>query len=86
MISVRGMSSRERPSDSQIPEPFRIWEASKMGAAAWLAAGAIGYVLYIRPKMYPRIEYEKSRPFTPKEVEEWNQRQYKGAAQQAKQQ
>ena len=40
----------------------------------------------IRPKMYPRIEYEKARTFTPREVEEWNQRQYKGAAQQAKQQ
>ena len=31
----------------------------------------------IRPKMYPRIEYEKARTFTPKEIEEWNQAQSK---------
>jgi hypothetical protein len=30
------------------------------------------YVLYIRPKMYPKIEYEQARTFTPKEVEDWN--------------
>ena len=48
-----------------------------MGAAAWLVAGAIGYVLYIRPKMYPRIEYEKARAFSPKEVQEWNEAQTK---------
>ena len=78
-----------------------------MGAAAWLVAGAIGYVLCarathrqksartrasaaaasqalpvsaradIRPKWYPRIEYEKARAFTPKEVEEWNAAQTK---------
>ena len=29
----------------------------------------------IRPKLYPRIEYERARVFTPKEVEEWNNRQ-----------
>ena len=28
-----------------LPESFRIWEATRMGAAAWLVAGAIGYVL-----------------------------------------
>ena len=53
-----------------------------MGSSAWLCAGAIGYVLYIRPKMYPRIEYEKSKTFTPKEVDEWNRRQYGAAAKQ----
>ena len=96
-----------------IPEPLRIWELTRMGLAAWVVAGAVGYVLCecracrvaqptrramfsptvgipadfssiddavvcmryadIRPKWYPKIEYEKARPFTPKEVEEWNQ-------------
>ena len=42
-----------------------------MGAAAWLVASVVGYVLYIRPKWYPKIEYEQARQFTPKEVEEW---------------
>ena len=51
-------------------EEFRL--PFKQGVAAWCLAGAIGYVLYIRPKMYPRIEYEQAKAFTPKEIEEWN--------------
>lgn len=54
-----------------------------MGLAAWAVAGTIGYVLYIRPKMYPRIEYDKARAFTPKEIEEWNMAQRAQAQQQA---
>ena len=60
---------------AMLPEPLRIWEATRMGIAAWAVAGAIGYVMFIRPKWYPRIEYEKARPFTPKEIEEWNKGQ-----------
>jgi hypothetical protein len=114
-----------------LPEPFRIWETTRMGLAAWAVAATIGYVLCarpthllsammhvpashrhlesraprtamrlliafprgliveteaavsatcvcwrcadIRPKMYPKIEYDRARAFTPKEVEEWNQ-------------
>ena len=51
---------------------LKIWEFSKQGLAAWAVAGSVGYVLYIRPKLYPTIQYEKARTFTPKEVEEWN--------------
>ena len=46
-----------------------------MGVAAWAVAGAIGYVLYIRPRMYPTITYEQAKVFTPKEIQEWNQGQ-----------
>ena len=31
----------------------------------------------IRPKWYPKIEYEKARAITPREVEEWNKAQGK---------
>ena len=60
-----------------IPEMFRIWEATRMGIAAWAVAGGIGYFLYIRPKWYPTITYEQAKVFTPKEIEEWNQGQQK---------
>ena len=58
-----------------LPEALRVWEATRMGVAAWAVAGAIGYVLYIRPRMYPTITYEQAKVFTPKEIQEWNQGQ-----------
>lgn len=47
------------------------------GVAAWVVAGSIGYVLFIRPKWYPTIVHEKAVAFTPKEVEQWNEGQQK---------
>ena len=43
--------------------------------AARVVAGGIGYVMYIRPKWYPTITYEKAKTFTPKEIAEWNEGQ-----------
>ena len=74
-LGLRRMSSRtekEPKSLLDLLDVLKIWELSKQGIAAWAVAGTIGYVLYIRPKMYPKIEYEQARTFTPKEVEEWN--------------
>jgi len=74
-VSLRRMSSRpekEPRSLLDLLDVLKIWELSKQGIAAWAVAGTIGYVLYIRPKMYPKIEYEQARTFTPKEVEDWN--------------
>lgn len=63
---------REPKNLLDLLDVLKIWEFSRQGLAAWAVAGSIGYVLYIRPKLYPRIEYEQARTFTPKEVEEWN--------------
>ena len=74
-LGLRRMSSRpekEPRSLLDLLDVLKIWELSKQGIAAWAVAGTIGYVLYIRPKMYPKIEYEQARTFTPKEVEDWN--------------
>jgi hypothetical protein len=74
-VGLRRMSSRpekEPRSLLDLLDVLKIWELSKQGIAAWAVAGTIGYVLYIRPKMYPKIEYEQARTFTPKEVEDWN--------------
>ncbi len=51
-----------------VPEPLRLWSLSPMAIAAWGVAGAVGYVLWIRPKWYPEIRHETARTFTPKEV------------------
>ena len=64
-------------------DPAKMFESIrlpfKQGVAAWVLAGSIGYFLYIRPKWYPTIEHEQARQFTPREVEEWNQRSGGGA-------
>ena len=58
---------------NQMLEQLRLPFAQ--GVAAWVVAGGIGYVMYIRPKWYPTITYEKAKTFTPKEIAEWNQGQ-----------
>ena len=66
-LGLRRMSSRtekEPKSLLDLLDVLKIWELSKQGIAAWAVAGTIGYVLYIRPKMYPKIEYEQARTFT----------------------
>jgi len=56
-----------------LPEAFRFWELTRMSIAAWGVAGSIGYVLYLRPRLYPPPpEHRKAKAFTPREVEEWN--------------
>ena len=62
------VAEKEATASMAIPEPLRLWSTSRSALAAWVVAGAIGYVLWIRPKWYPTVEHERAKPFTPKEV------------------
>ena len=61
------------------PRADPSWSQACVSAAAAHRMRPIPLHADIRPKLYPRIEYERARVFTPKEVEEWNNRQ-RGAA------
>lgn len=72
MLPQSGARYVGRRALSGIPEPLRVWDTTRFGVAAWAVALAVGYFSYIRPKWYPVVEHDKAKPFTPKEVEEWN--------------
>ena len=57
-----------------LPEALRVWELTRPSIAAWVVSGAAGYYLFIRPKWYPTIEHERAQEFTPREVEQWNEK------------
>jgi acyl-homoserine lactone acylase PvdQ len=63
-----------RRAASSIPEFMRFWAFTPQSIGAWVVASGAGYWFYFRPKLYPQAERTKAKEFTPREVEQWNDR------------